>query len=51
MHGLLAQAQADVLGAWAPLAVWSSIWPYLLMLLGFSLIVCVHELGANSATA
>ncbi|MFQ5414832.1 MAG: RIP metalloprotease RseP [Phycisphaerae bacterium] len=27
------------------LSVWSSAWPYLLMLLGFSAIVFVHELG------
>ena len=25
--------------------VWSTVWPYLLMILGFSVIVFVHELG------
>lgn len=27
------------------MAVWQGVWPYLLMLLGFSLIIFVHELG------
>ena len=27
------------------LAVWNSLWPILLMIMGFSLIVFVHELG------
>jgi len=27
------------------LAVWSTVWPYLVMILGFSVIVFVHELG------
>ncbi len=27
------------------LAIWGSVWPYLVMLLGFSVIVFVHELG------
>jgi len=44
MHGLLMLAQAssvfDLL-----LTVWSAVWPYLVMLLGFSVIVFVHELG------
>ena len=30
---------------WSPLAMLGTVWPYLLMLIGFSLIVCVHELG------
>jgi membrane-associated protease RseP (regulator of RpoE activity) len=44
MHSLLMLAQAssvfDLL-----LTVWSTVWPYLVMLLGFSVIVFVHELG------
>ncbi len=38
MHDLLAQTQYL-------LSVWSSVWPYLAMIGGFSLIVFVHELG------
>ncbi len=29
----------------APLAVWNAVWPYLMMILGFSAIVFIHELG------
>ncbi|UCC32421.1 MAG: RIP metalloprotease RseP [Phycisphaerales bacterium] len=45
MHSLLTQPEACLIAQWSPLAVWQSIWPYVLMLIGFSLIVCVHELG------
>ena len=45
MHSLLNQPEACLIAQWSPLAVWQSIWPYVLMLIGFSLIVCVHELG------
>lgn len=45
MQSLLAQLDTQFLVGWAPLAVWSALWPYLLMLMGFSLIVFVHELG------
>lgn len=44
MHDLLGQIQA-MLAASPILAVWSSVWPYLAMIGGFSLIVFVHELG------
>ncbi len=44
MHGFVIQAQTlgvvDLV-----LAIWSTVWPYLLMVLGFSFIVFVHELG------
>ncbi len=44
MHSLLILGQSlavlDI--AWG---AWSAVWPYLLMLVGFSVIVCVHELG------
>ncbi|MFQ5495066.1 MAG: site-2 protease family protein, partial [Phycisphaerae bacterium] len=47
MHGLMAHASwADGLVALAgPLRVLDGIWPYVVILLGFSLIVFVHELG------
>ena len=49
MHDLLANAQpqllAQLLAASPIVAVWQSIWPYIMMLLGFSVIVFVHELG------
>lgn len=44
MHDLLMQASAT-LAANQLAAVWSSVWPYLAMIGGFSLIVFVHELG------
>jgi len=49
MHDLLAQfsdgclGAADVMSAVA--GVWDSVWPYLVMIFGFSVIVFVHELG------
>ena len=50
MHGMLTAAAnlhdlGPFFGLSGPLAVWHTIWPYLLMLAGFSLIVFVHELG------
>ncbi len=45
MHNLLTQPESFLFAQWSPLAVFGSIWPYVLMLLGFSLIVCVHEIG------
>ncbi len=44
MHELLTEAQG-MSAASAIFAVWSSVWPYLAMIGGFSLIVFVHELG------
>jgi membrane-associated protease RseP (regulator of RpoE activity) len=46
MFGMLVQSTDSLLavGAFAA-SVWAATWPYLLMLLGFSLIVFVHELG------
>ncbi|MBI4716286.1 MAG: RIP metalloprotease RseP [Planctomycetes bacterium] len=38
-------AAAMVLAQASLLALWDSVWPYLLMILGFSAIVFVHELG------
>ncbi len=34
-----------LLAAWSPLAVLDAVWPYLIMLAGFSAIIFVHELG------
>jgi len=46
MHSLLADVmQTNPLLAVTPWGVWQGLWPYLLMLLGFSLIIFVHELG------
>jgi membrane-associated protease RseP (regulator of RpoE activity) len=44
MHGLLMLAQASSVFDLV-LTVWSTVWPYLVMILGFSVIVFVHELG------
>jgi len=44
MHSLLMLAQTSGVFDFA-LTIWSTVWPYLLMLLGFSVIVFVHELG------
>ena len=44
MHSLLILAQTSGVFDVA-LTIWSTVWPYLLMLLGFSVIVFVHELG------
>ncbi len=44
MHSLLMLAQASSVFDLV-LTVWSTVWPYLVMLLGFSVIVFVHELG------
>ncbi len=45
MHNLLTPEFTTLLAASSVLAVWGSIWPYLLMIGGFSLIVFFHELG------
>jgi len=34
-----------LIGQFSPLGIFGSVWPYVVMLLGFSLIVFVHELG------
>ena len=44
MQDLLTQTQS-LLALTTILSIWSSVWPYLAMLGGFSLIVFVHELG------
>jgi membrane-associated protease RseP (regulator of RpoE activity) len=36
---------SSMLAAFTPLDVFGAIWPYVMMLLGFSLIIFVHELG------
>ena len=45
MHSLLTSPNACLLAQGFPLSVWNSVWPYLVILLGFSVIVFVHELG------
>jgi membrane-associated protease RseP (regulator of RpoE activity) len=45
MHNLLAYASPSLIAASALFAVWNSVWPYIVMLIGFSIIVFVHELG------
>ena len=45
MYDVLTQWHSWPIALWAPLKVWGGLWPYLLMLLGFSGIVLVHELG------
>ena len=45
MLDVLTQPAFLCLAQFLPLQIWSSVWPYLLMLLGFSVIVFVHELG------
>ena len=49
MHDLLTQWDAALVAQWTPLALFGKIWPYVIMLLGFSLIVFVHELGHFAA--
>jgi len=44
MHSLLMFAQTSGLLDLA-VAIWTTVWPYLVMVLGFSVIVFVHELG------
>ncbi len=41
MLDLLTQPAFLLLAQFMPLQIWSSVWPYLLMLLGFSVIVFV----------
>jgi regulator of sigma E protease len=52
MHSLLTLVAANAVSASEQIvaqsaiwSLWSTVWPYLLMLAGFSLIVFVHELG------
>ena len=48
MYGLLSQSEPGVVLFAAQsglLGFWSAAWPYLLMVLGFSVIIFVHELG------
>jgi len=45
MHNVLTQTIVPVLADSALLNVWNMLWPYLLMMAGFSVIVFVHELG------
>ena len=48
MHSLLTalmDSPAPALLAFSPLDVWGKVWPYLVMILGFSAIIFVHELG------
>ncbi|MGD2109858.1 MAG: RIP metalloprotease RseP [Phycisphaerae bacterium] len=45
MHSVLAQPDIWATAAASLSGIWSVAWPYLMMLLGFSLIVFVHELG------
>ena len=45
MHDLLAHTQSMVVAQFPLLGFLNAVWPYLLMLAGFSVIVFVHELG------
>jgi len=51
MHSLLISSAvpalyaADVLGQSAIASLWGTVWPYLMMLAGFSAIAFIHELG------
>jgi len=45
MPGLLTDSTMPALAQALPLQLWDTVWPYLAMLAGFSLIVFVHELG------
>ncbi len=45
MHSVLTPSGVYLVAESGLLGIWSSSWPYLLMLMGFSLIVFVHELG------
>ncbi len=45
MCSLLTESGLDLVAQWAPLVIWGKVWPYLVMLIGFSLIIFVHELG------
>ncbi len=49
MHDLLAHTVSPLLGASPLVGLFSSVWPYAIMLLGFSVIVFVHELGHFAA--
>lgn len=44
MHDVFLMGQVSPVAEWL-LSAWNGVWPYVLMLLGFSLIVFVHELG------
>jgi len=45
MHSVLTLPDQWLLASVNLLSIWSGTWPYLIMLMGFSLIVFVHELG------
>lgn len=45
MHSLLTSPDACLLAQGFLFSVWNSVWPYAVILLGFSVIVFVHELG------
>ncbi len=45
MHSLLTSSDGFLLAQWSPIMLWDAIWPYLVMMLGFSVIVFTHELG------
>ena len=45
MYDLLTDVATPVMGVSLLMKLWGGIWPYLLMLAGFSLIIFVHELG------
>ncbi len=45
MHDMLSSSTTDLLAVFSPLALWNGIWPYLLIFLGFSAVIFVHELG------
>ncbi len=45
MNTLFGQFDAMILSQFSIWSIWNSTWPYMLMLVGFSVIVFVHELG------
>jgi len=45
MHNFLTPPVAGLLAQFSVFAAWDAVWPYLIMLLGFSVIIFVHELG------
>ena len=42
MCSLLTESGLDLVAQWAPLVIWGKVWPYLVMLIGFSLIIFVR---------
>ncbi|GAG06585.1 unnamed protein product, partial [marine sediment metagenome] len=45
MHGMLIDPSACLIALSVPIAILGAVWPYLAMLVGFSAVVFVHELG------